>query len=326
MTGKETIRTKKRFPLWAKLLCDALALGVFLLIFAYFHHVMPRKTVIAGTKTNITEPAVTEAPSGADSSGFTETEPPDTVIEEENRFANKNVSVTVTQGTVTKGGDLITYYVADIRVKSALSVKTAFANDTYGANYYERIKPMAERNGAIIAISGDFYGAFGTKDEIQNLVLRNGMIYSPLVSDGDVAVLYADGELAVYSPDEVDLDELVEHGAWQAWNFGPILVKDGSIPAKFNSTAYVNKKHPRCGIGYYEPGHYCFVTVDGRQDGYSSGATIGEFAEIFESLGVTNAYNLDGGRSAVMVMYGEYVNRPWSDGRAICDIIYIGAD
>lgn len=286
--------------------------------------------MIEGTKTNITEPAVTEAPPhGTDGTDpdITETEPPpDTVIEEENRYANKNVSVTVTKCTAGENGDIITYFVADIRVKSALSVKTAFANDTYGVGYYERIKPMANRNGAIVAISGDFYGAFGSKEEIQNLVLRNGMIYSPIISDGDVAVLYADGELAVYSPGEVDLDELIRRGAWQAWNFGPILVRDGRIPAKFNSTSYVNKKHPRCGIGYYEPGHYCFVVVDGRQDGYSSGATVAEFARIFESLGVKNAYNLDGGRSAAMVMYGEYVNVPWSDGRPICDIIYIGAE
>lgn len=317
----------KRVPVWAKLICDALAIGVFLLIFAYFHHVMPRKTVIAGTKTNITEPALTEAPPPeTDTNGVTETEPPDTTIEEENRYANKNVSVTVTQHTTGQNGDIITYYVADIRVKSALSVKTAFANDTYGVGYYERIKPMAKRNGAIIAISGDFYGAFGSKEEIHNLVLRNGMIYSPIVSDGDVAVLYADGELAVYSPNEVDLDELVERGAWQAWNFGPILVRDGEIPKKYNSTSYVNKKHPRCGIGYYEPGHYCFVVVDGRQDGYSSGATIPEFSQIFEELGVVNAYNLDGGRSASMVMYGEYVDIPWSDSRPICDIIYVGAE
>ena len=321
------IRTEKKFPLWAKLICDALLIGAFLLTFSYFHHVMPRKTVVVGMKTNITAPAVTEAPPpGTDTNGQTETEAPDTVVEEDDRYANKNVSVTVEKYTINKADDIITYYVADIRVKSALSIKTAFANDTYGVGYYERIRPMAKRNGAIVAVSGDFYGAFGSKEEIYNLVLRNGIIYSPLVSDGDVAVLYADGEFAVYSPEEVDLNELIERGAWQAWNFGPILVKSGEVPKKFNSTSYVNKKHPRCGIGYYEPGHYCFVVVDGRQDGYSTGATIAEFADIFASLGVTNAYNLDGGRSASMVMYGEYVNIPWGDSRPICDIIYVGEE
>lgn len=317
---------KKRFPLWMKLLCDAAILGVFMLFFAYFHHVKPRESKIEGTRTNIPQIVETDATAATDEFGNTETEPPETTVEEDGRYANNKVSVTVTKGTRTEGDDLITYYVADIYVKSALSIKTAFAKDTYGVGYYERIKPIAERHNAIIAISGDFYGAFGSKEEIYNFVLRNGMIYSPTVSSGDVAVLYADGELAVYSPKELDIDELIDRGAWQAWNFGPTLVKNGKIPEKFNATSYINKKHPRCGIGYYEPGHYCFVVVDGRQDGYSSGATIQEFAEIFESLGVTNAYNLDGGRSAAMVMYGEYVNTPWEGGRSLCDIIYIGAE
>ena len=317
---------RRPVPLWQKLLIDAAALGLFLLIFAYFHHVRPRETKIEGTKTNIPEVTETEAPAVTDEFGSADTELPETTIIEDDRFANNKVSVTVTKGTKTDNGDLITYYVADVRVKSALSIKTAFAKDTYGVGYYERIKPLAERHDAIFAVSGDFYGAFGSKEEIYNFVLRNGMIYSATVSSGDVAVLYADGELAVYAPDELDTDELIDRGAWQAWNFGPTLVKNGKIPARFNATSYINKKHPRCGIGYYEPGHYCFVVVDGRQDGYSSGATIREFAEIFESLGVTNAYNLDGGRSAAMVMYGEYVNVPWEGGRSICDIIYVGAE
>ncbi len=143
---------KKKFPLWAKLICDALALGVFLLTFAYFHHVRPRKTVIEGTKTKIITEALTDPQPDTDETGSIQTEPPDTVVEEDDRYANKNVSITVEKRTINKADDIITYFIADIRVKSALSIKTAFANDTYGVGYYERIRPMAKRNGAVIAI------------------------------------------------------------------------------------------------------------------------------------------------------------------------------
>lgn len=305
-------------------------IAVFVFTFAYFHHVRPRKTVIEGTKTKITEP-VTEKNTDVDGTGTDDesgiaTQPPDTVVIEDNKYASRDYSIEVSRHTTGEGGDIITYYVADVKVRSALSIKTAFANDTYGVGYYERIKSMAERHGAVFAVSGDFYGAFGSKEAINSLVIRNGTVYSSLVSTGDAAVLYADGRFEVYSPKEVSINELIENGAWQAWNFGPIIIRDGRQVKKFNSTSYVDKRHPRCGIGYYEPGHYCFVVVDGRQDGYSVGATMREFADIFESLGVTHAYNLDGGRSASMVMYGEYVDIPWSGSRPITDIIYLGED
>ena len=81
--------------------------------------------------------------------------------------------------------------------------------------------------------------------------------------------------------------------------------------------------NPRSGWGYYEPGHYCFVQCDGRQDGYSIGMTLDEFAALFGELGVKEAYNLDGGQSSEMVFNGETVNKPYNGGRYSSDILYI---
>jgi len=48
-----------------------------------------------------------------------------------------------------------------------------------------------------------------------------------------------------------------------------------------------------------------------------------------ESLGVTTAYNLDGGGSSTMVFNGKVLNNPTTDGRkiserSVSDIVYIG--
>ena len=77
-------------------------------------------------------------------------------------------------------------------------------------------------------------------------------------------------------------------------------------------------------MGYYEPGHYCFVIVDGRQSGYSAGLLIPELAQLFEDLGCTCAYNLDGGGSAVMTFLHEKYSRQ-SNGadRRLSDILLI---
>ena len=117
-------------------------------------------------------------------------------------------------------------------------------------------------------------------------------------------------------------DTEMKNGAWQAWCFGPsLLSEDGKAKTRFNSS--LTPKHPRCAIGYYEPGHYALVLVDGRQDNYSSGMTLRELSSLFETLGCTVAYNLDGGRSAQMAYENRYVNHPYRDGRDVSDIIFL---
>ena len=66
------------------------------------------------------------------------------------------------------------------------------------------------------------------------------------------------------------------------------------------------------------------MVVDGRQNGYSAGIQMGELASIMESLGCTQAYNLDGGGSSMMYLNGEMANKPSTEGdRDIPDIILI---
>ena len=81
--------------------------------------------------------------------------------------------------------------------------------------------------------------------------------------------------------------------------------------------------NPRSGFGYFEPGHYCFVVVDGRDRGYSRGVTPQEFSQIFKDLGCVAAYNMDGGESAIMSFNDEVVNLPFQDGRGLSDCLII---
>lgn len=79
-------------------------------------------------------------------------------------------------------------------------------------------------------------------------------------------------------------------------------------------------------IGYYEPGHYCLVVIDGRQKGYSVGMNFKEMTDLAMSLGLKEAYNLDGGGSAVMTFNGEIISSPSGKGEArrLSDMIVIG--
>jgi exopolysaccharide biosynthesis protein len=75
-------------------------------------------------------------------------------------------------------------------------------------------------------------------------------------------------------------------------------------------------RHPRSAAGISRNGRYLILmTIDGRQPGYSEGASTGETAEWIRKLGAYNALNLDGGGSTALVIEAPngsptVVNRP----------------
>lgn len=88
-------------------------------------------------------------------------------------------------------------------------------------------------------------------------------------------------------------------------------------------------RHPRSAIGVKEDGSVFVVAMDGRQTGYSQGATLYEMADLMLSYGAVTAYNFDGGGSTTMVLRDEndafnVVNQP-SDGtpRAVTNSIFL---
>jgi hypothetical protein len=63
---------------------------------------------------------------------------------------------------------------------------------------------------------------------------------------------------------------------------------------------------PRTAVGVSEDGHHLIIViVDGRQLGYSQGATLQELAEIMIEYGAHRAMELDGGGSSTLVIEGE---------------------
>lgn len=209
--------------------------------------------------------------------------------------------------------DGVTYFVADVWVKNIDVFGTAFAKGSYGRGLHEMPLKIAGDNKAVFAVSGDYYGA-----REQGVVVRNGTLYRDVMSD-DVCVLNRDGTLNVYRKGSFSPLDAIDGTVWQAWAFGPILVENGV--ASDTSASKIKVKNPRSAIGYYEPGHYCFIVVDGRQNGYSDGMTLDELAQTFAQLGCKTAYNLDGGATAMMVFEGAVVNRPTNGGRSSSDII-----
>ncbi len=214
----------------------------------------------------------------------------------------------------------VTYFVADVYVQNVEDLRTEAAESDFTPTLRKAasVARMAERVNAIIAVSGDYH-----IHDNKGVIVRNGELYRSTASTRkDICVLYRDGTMRTYLVGTYDLDVILADDPWQIWSFGPALLdENGQVMDSFNST--LTRANPRCAIGYFEPGHYCFVVVDGRQNGYSDGVTMKNLSRLMHGLGCVAAYNLDGGASAQMYWNGEIVNSPSKGGRNISDIIYV---
>lgn len=210
----------------------------------------------------------------------------------------------------------VTFYVADVLVQDVASLTTAFAKGTYSAGGTAAMEKIVKRNRCIVAISGDF-----ARWHENGLIVRNGEVFRQKKLSSDLCVLYPNGVMETYEPGTVSIDDVLAMEPWQSWHFGPeLLDHDGRPKSKFNTA--VAGRNPRSVIGYYEPGHYCLVVVDGRQRKYSGGLTMKELSRLMYSLGCVRAYNLDGGATAHMTWGNKVINSP-SGSRNVHDVICI---
>ncbi len=347
----------KPTPVWLVILLDLLLIGLTLNVFALFHHVLPiwgngggGSSIVSLNETESPQPngdafnsstpdpqqqsaagaqdpppaAITPEPTPSptpEPGDFSATFPDyDTGTTALFSYQTDQTRIAVTQN---KSNDA-TYYVADIYIRNIRQFKTAFADSEEfkrGSAHTRMPLDIANKVGAMVALTGDYCGA-----RSRGVVIRNGMLFRESVAE-DVCILYADGVMETYYKNEFDLEAAVARGAYQSWSFGPKLLDNSARPETYdgaseNLLGVIKNRDPRAAIGYYAPGHYCLVVVDGRQGSYSRGMSLSQLSDLFIELGCVDAYNLDGGQTAAMVFDGTVVNQPYKDGRVISDIIY----
>ncbi|MBW4083852.1 phosphodiester glycosidase family protein [Paenibacillus sp. S150] len=242
-------------------------------------------------------------------------------------YSSDDIQIRIEQVQTGSGSDQITYFVADVVLKDASSLRSAFAENSFGTNITENTSDIASANNAIFAINGDYYGF-----REDGVIIRDGTVYrdDPV---RDAMALFEDGTMQTYNEEEISSSELLAQGVNHTLSFGPILIQDGEIASDFSSvkidTNFGNRSiqnaNPRTAVGMIAPNHYVFVVVDGRNEGYSRGMTLAELADVMSGLGAAEAYNLDGGGSSTMYFMGRVVNNPQGKNRerGVSDILYI---
>jgi len=245
-------------------------------------------------------------------------------------YEGNGISISITEYSSGSGNDALTYFVADVVITDAAQLQSAFADNQFGQNIIAYTSEIAEENNAIFAINGDYYGF---RDD--GIIIRNGVIYRDDPARIGLA-FYTDGSMQVYDETQTSAAELLANGVWNTLSFGPALLDDGQIVENLGTVEIdtnfgnhpIQGSQPRTGIGIIDDNHFVFIVVDGRSKGYSVGVTLDEFAQIFQQLGCTEAYNLDGGGSSTMYFLGRVVNNPLGRNkeRGTSDILFISAD
>lgn len=154
-------------------------------------------------------------------------------------------------------------------------------------------------------------------DQNASIIPKDGFVLS---AHGDAMQMIKDIKIGETISITANIDD-----QWKGSSFmltsGPELVKAGKVHLGIDATSdRARERAPRTAIAIDQTGSKVFmVTVDGRQEPYSKGMSLPEFANYLVSIGAYHALNLDGGGSTTMAVRkpGDYnvslYNRP-SDG------------
>lgn len=235
-------------------------------------------------------------------------------------------SLTVTMERVKVGDS--TFNVARVKIAHPSQLRTGLANEKGTKN--NKISTMAKNHNAVVAIGGDFFA-----DAKNGYIVRQYKEFrkSPK-SVYDMLLVDNNGDFhIVLRSDAEELKALLTSEALtfpNIFNFGPALIKDGVLleaPQYYvdNGNRYniKSKSEPRCAIGQLGELEYMFVVVDGRRKN-SDGCSTDELGQWMFEQGCVQAYNLDGGNSALMWFGGEnYSDKTTKNERTVSDFIYI---
>jgi exopolysaccharide biosynthesis protein len=177
----------------------------------------------------------------------------------------------------------------------------------------EQVLSMVKRTGAIAGVNG---GAFddpnwdGNGFKPAGLVMSGGKL---LYQDGgmetpvNVVGIDRNGLMVAgkYKP-----SELLSMGVSEAVTFQPRFIVNGKGLVRNEADGWGIA--PRTCMAQTKDGTIMFIVIDGRQPGYSIGATLYDIQKILLEKGAVTAANLDGGSSTVLVKDNKVLDRPSS--------------
>ncbi len=207
-----------------------------------------------------------------------------------------------------KGDDYVGWLVA---IYDPADVEIAVSSRL--GSFGEYTTTMTENNGGLVGING---GGFEDLDGWGS----GETPYGSIIKDKELIWTYpgGSGELIGFTDDHKlyltgeSPEVAIENGMDEAIEFGPNLIVNGKVAELAGNGGWGIA--PRTVIAQRKDGIVLFLVIDGRQPGYSIGASMNEVIEILVRYGAYNAANLDGGGSTTLAVNGELYNTPSTTG------------
>ena len=218
--------------------------------------------------------------------------------------------------------DNTVYTFSEVKIADPSQFRRFLAGGEYSSGKLAIPTEMANSVNAVVASSGDYY-------QFRNagVIVYNGTVCR-VASSADTCYVDSSGDLHfTHIKDQMTMDtakSYVEENDIQfSVAFGPILVENGQKHSFGSySLGEVGDQFARAALCQMDKLHYLLVNAnaEGNQHSYP---TMYEFAERIYQTGCRDAYALDGGQTAVIVMDGELINQVTHNyQRKISDIIY----
>ncbi|WP_114498573.1 phosphodiester glycosidase family protein [Fontibacillus phaseoli] len=179
----------------------------------------------------------------------------------------------------------------------------------------EKVSSMVARTGAVAGVNGGGFADPNWKGNgfkpIGVVISQGKLYYNGISKNASTQVVGLDKQGKMIAG-KYTLDELDKLGIQEAVTFQPRIIVNGKGQIRSQKEGWGIA--PRTAMGQREDGAILFVIIDGRQPGYSIGASLYDVQQIMLDHGAVIAANLDGGSSSVLVKEGgDIVNKPSSE-------------
>lgn len=216
------------------------------------------------------------------------------------------------------------YTFSEVKIADPSQFRRYLADNTFGSSVQYATSDMAATVNAVMAMSGDFY-----KFRSGGMVVYEGSVKRLDGALVDTCCIDSNGDLIFVHKGEITDQAAAEKFVQDndiifSLAFGPILIENGVNVTPGNYVfGEINDIYARAAIGQMDSLHYLLVTVNTEEPTYTNAATVRQLGDELVRRGVPNAYTMDGGQTATIVVNDKVINSvEFGFQRNISDIIY----
>ncbi len=175
----------------------------------------------------------------------------------------------------------------------------------YKGSRGEFICDYLEKENAVVGVNASGFndiGGVSLGGEVTGQCVSNGEYWGTYSSQYTLVGFDKNNRLVVGG-----IEDWKEYNIRDGFQYKPTLILDGKKVVEDSAGWGLQ---PRTVIGQCKNGVVLMLVVDGRQVGYSIGATMEDCADILLQYGAVTAGACDGGSSSVIGYDGEVINKP----------------